>query len=87
MQHHSKDVCINTTNKLFQASCDVGKTYCCYNSQRYGLHKLGQPGNFGSKFGPDDNAPAVLAGPNGPVDHLQPDFYKPPPVSQLLLNN
>lgn len=56
---------------MSQGSCDVGKFYCCYNNAGYGIQPSGAPPSYGNKR---PGGPAVLAGPNGPVDGLRPDF-------------
>lgn len=59
---------------VLQGSCDVGKSYCCYNNPGFGVYLgSGGAGNFGNK----EAGPAVLAGPGGPVDNLRPDFPGP----------
>ncbi|KAG8299414.1 hypothetical protein J6590_101796 [Homalodisca vitripennis] len=69
--------CVNSFNckspGLKFGNCDVGKVYCCFNNPGFGIHPSGSPGAFGSR----GEGPAVLAGPNGPVDKIRPDFYRP----------
>ncbi|XP_054277720.1 cleavage and polyadenylation specificity factor subunit 6-like [Macrosteles quadrilineatus] len=70
--------CVNSFNckspGLQFGSCDVGKSYCCYNNPGFGVYQgSGGPGAFGNK----EAGPAVLAGPGGPIDKLRPDFPGP----------
>uniref|UniRef100_A0A1B6C6Y2 Uncharacterized protein n=1 Tax=Clastoptera arizonana TaxID=38151 RepID=A0A1B6C6Y2_9HEMI len=57
------------------STCDVGKTYCCYNNEGYGLKNVGPYGGFGGR--PGNRGPAVLVGPSGPNFNNRPGFIGP----------